>query len=90
MRAYDCAGIEWFAWITDLVWVRIILAQRPRERRALAHPRLPGSIGFQKLIKEGPVLVVIRQPFGAAVDFLDSNGKAATCLALLSNRAAGA
>jgi hypothetical protein len=25
--AYDCAGIEWFAWITDLVWVRIILAR---------------------------------------------------------------
>ena len=27
VQAYDCAGIEWFAWITDLVWVRIILAR---------------------------------------------------------------
>jgi hypothetical protein len=27
VQAYDCAGIEWFAWKTDLVWVRIILAR---------------------------------------------------------------
>jgi len=27
VQAYDCTGIEWFAWKTDLVWVRIILAR---------------------------------------------------------------
>ena len=61
VQAYDCAGIEWFAWITDRVWVRIILARiaETSEATSEAHSR---SLTAELSAKTSPQTIASTKP----------------------------
>ena len=59
VQAYDCAGIEWFAWITDLVWVRVILARIAETSEATSDPR---SLSAELSAKTSPQTIASAKP----------------------------
>ena len=59
VQAYDCAGIEWFAWITDLVWVRVILARIAETSEATSDPR---SLSAELSAKTSPQTIASTKP----------------------------